>query len=155
MSKDARQQDLELTPVEKKVFAELVAVLARHGFGAEGPPRATTFAEIEQFGHRAGQMVARAVDARLAAQHAEHFAGAEPCPACGVRHVPRERPHELSLQTQDGAVVLSEPAFRCPPCERDFFPAADPVAVGRRCSESGRAGEEGLGGGVRAVVCDG
>ena len=66
MSRDARNEDLELTAEEKEKFSELVAFLARHGFGAAGPPRETTFAQIERFGHQAGRMVARAIDARLA-----------------------------------------------------------------------------------------
>ena len=70
MSKDARNDDLELTAEEKEKFGELVAWLARHGFGAAGPPRETTFAQMERFGHQAGQMVALAIDARLAEQHA-------------------------------------------------------------------------------------
>ena len=78
MGKDARNKDLDLTAEEKEKFGELVALLARHGSGEEGPPRETTFAQIERFGHQAGQMVARAVDTRLAEQHAAHFAGEEP-----------------------------------------------------------------------------
>ncbi len=127
MRKDALNEDLDLTPEEKEKFSELVALLARHGFGDDGPPRETTFVEIERFGHQAGRMVARAIDARLAEQHAMHFAGEEPCPACGEKYPPKERPHDLALQTEDGEVPLREPAFRCPPCERDFFPGAHPV----------------------------
>jgi len=128
MSKDARNKDLELSPAEKKQFDELVALLAKRGFGEEGPPRETAFAQIEQFGHQAGQMVARAIDARLAEQHATHFVGEEPCPTCGEKHLPNESPHDLELQTEDGEVKLREPAFHCPPCERDFFPSTHPVA---------------------------
>ena len=123
MSTDARNHDLELTPEEKKKFSELVILLAQHGFGEQGPPRETTFSEIEQFGHLAGQMLARAIDEHLANRHAEHFADNEPCPTCGERHAPRDKPHDLPLQTADGEVTLREPAFRCPPCERDFFPS--------------------------------
>ena len=88
MSKDARNEDLDLTLEEKEKFSELVAMLAKRGFGEQGPPRETTFAQIEKFGHRAGRMVARAVDARLAQQHAGHFAQEEPCPKCGEKHSP-------------------------------------------------------------------
>jgi hypothetical protein len=128
MGKDARNEALELTAEEKGKFGELVALLARHGFGAEGPPRETTFAQIEKFGHQAGRMVARAIDAQLAEQHAAHFAGEEPCPACGEKRLPKASPHDLGLQTDDGEVGLREPAFRCPPCERDFFPSTHPAA---------------------------
>ncbi len=127
MSKDARNEDLDLTPEEKEKFSELVVLLARHGFGADGPPRETTFAQIERFGHRAGRMVGRAIDTRLAEEHASHFAGEEPCPTCGEKHSPKNDPHDLELQTSDGEVTLREPAFRCPPCERDFFPGAYPL----------------------------
>ena len=48
MGKDARNKDLELTAVEKEKFGELVALLAGHGFGEAGPPRETTFAQIEK-----------------------------------------------------------------------------------------------------------
>lgn len=128
MSKDARKEDVGLSPGAKKAFDELVAVLAKGTFGEAGPPRETTFAEIERFGHQVGQMVARAVDARLAAQHAVHFAGEEPCPACGEKHRPKEHSHELRLQTEDGEVRLREPAFHCSPRGRDFFPSTHPVA---------------------------
>lgn len=130
MSKDARELDLDLdlSAAEKAKFDELVAMLAKRGFGEQGPPRNTTFAEIERFGHRTGRMVARAIDARLAAQHAEHFTTEEPCPQCGEKHPPKKEPHKLPLQTDDGGIALDEPAFRCPPCERDFFPSTNPLA---------------------------
>ena len=108
MSKDARNGDLELTAEEKAKFSELVALLAKRGFGAAGPPRETSFAQMERFGHQAGQMVARAIDARLAEQHAAHFAGEEPCPACGEKYLPKENLHDLGLQTEDGEVKLRE-----------------------------------------------
>ena len=126
MSKDARNEDLDLTPAAKEQFDQLVALLAQHGFGDDGPARETTFAEIERFGHQAGRMVARAIDAQLARQHGGHFSGEEPCPACGKKHPPKESPHDLELQTEDGTVTLHEPAFRCQPCERDFFPSTHP-----------------------------
>jgi hypothetical protein len=128
MGKDARSEDLDLSPAARGRFDELVALLARDGFGDDGPPRETTFAEIERFGHLAGRMLARAIDARLAQEHASHFKGEEPCPTCGEKCPPKASPHELPLQTSDGEVTLYEPTCRCPTCRRDFFPGADPVA---------------------------
>lgn len=130
MSKEARQQgeDLELTTAEREKFEELVALLAKRGFGEEGPPRETTFADIERFGHQAGRMLGRALDTHLLQQHTEHFVGDEPCPECGEVHPPKPDPFERALQTEDGSVVAHEPAFRCSPCGRDFFPSAYPVA---------------------------
>jgi hypothetical protein len=127
VNKDARNEDLSLSPAAKEQFDRLVALLAQEGFDDEGPPRETTFAEIERFGHRAGRMVARAIDARLVEQHAGHFGGEEPCPACSEKSPRKESPHDLTLQTEDGEVTLREPAFRCFPCQRDFFPSADPA----------------------------
>lgn len=128
MSKAARNEDLDLTPEEQAKFSELVALLSKRGFGDDGPPLETTFAEIERFGHRAGRMVARAIDAQLTEQHASHFSDEASCPTCGKKHPVKERPHDLPLQTGDGEVTLREPAFRCPPCERDFFPSTGSVA---------------------------
>jgi hypothetical protein len=128
MSKDARNEDLGLSPAMKVKFDELVALLAQQGFGEDGPPVETTFAQIEQFGHRAGRMLGRAVDAHLAAQHAEHFAEEQPCPTCDEKSPSQESPHELALQTPDGEVTLHEPSCRCSTCRRDFFPSANPVA---------------------------
>ncbi len=41
MSKDARNEDLDLRPEAREKFYELVALLATHGFGEQGPPRDT------------------------------------------------------------------------------------------------------------------
>jgi hypothetical protein len=128
MSKDARNEDLDLRPEVKEKLDELVALLAVHGFGEQGPPRETTFAQIEQFGHQAGRVVARAIDERLTEQHASHFQDEQPCPTCGEKHSPRETPHELPLQTSDGEVILREPTCRCSPCRRDFFPGTHLIA---------------------------
>ena len=57
MSKDARNP-VELTEEAKEKFEECVAAFAACGFGAEGPAKDTTFAEIEEFGHEVGRMVA-------------------------------------------------------------------------------------------------
>ena len=61
MSKDARKS-VKLTDEAKKKFDECVTALAACGFGEDGPPLDTTFAEIEEFEHEVGRMVARAVD---------------------------------------------------------------------------------------------
>jgi len=123
MSKEARNEDLDLQPEVKEKLDELVALLASHGFGETGPPLETTFAQIEQFGHQAGRMVARAIDGHLAEQHAAHFTDEQPCPTCSEKQPPKESPHALPLQTPDGEVTLHEPTCRCSTCRRDFFPS--------------------------------
>ena len=79
MSKDAQKQ-VVLTDEAKKKLEDCVVALAACGFGAEGPPIDTTFAEIEEFGHEVGRMLARGVDEQLTTQHASHFHGMAACP---------------------------------------------------------------------------
>ncbi len=127
MSKDARNEDVALSPAARKVFDELVRLAAIERFGEE-PPLDTTFAEIEKYGHQVGRMVARAVDSEVTAGHASsHFQEEQPCPKCHEKQPLKESPHALALQTSDGEVSLDEPAFRCSSCERDFFPGASSV----------------------------
>ena len=119
MSKDARNEDLYLTSEAKVKLDELVPLLARQGFGPDGPPRETTFAQIEQFGHQAGRLASRAVDAHLAARHAAQFTEEEPCPFCDEKYPPKASPPELPLRTQDGEVTLHEPTYPCSSCQQE------------------------------------
>lgn len=128
MGKESRNEDLELSAAEREQFNRLVAMLASRGFGEEGPPRNTTFAEIEQFGHQAGRMLGRAIDSHLASQHAAHFSGEQPCPTCNEKCPPEESPHKLSLQTIDGDITLHEPNCHCSSCRRAFFPGTHRIA---------------------------
>ena len=123
MSKDARKQ-VNLTDDARKKLADCVAALASCGFGPEGPPLDTTFAEIEDFGHEMGRLLARALDEELAHQHAAHFAGSASCPRCQTECPIAEHPKARDVQTTDGDVSLHEPACHCPVCNRDFFPSA-------------------------------
>ena len=129
MGMESRNEDLTLSPLAKQKFQELVALLAESGFGPEGPSQDTDFATIERFGHRAGQMLGRAIDEHLTARHADHFQEAS-CPTCGTRGESDavEKKKIRPMQTQDGTIPLGEPAFHCPRCNRNFFPSADRVA---------------------------
>ena len=127
MGKDAQKQ-VVLTEEAKKKFEECVAAFAACGFGADGPARDTTFAEIEEFGHEVGQMIARAVDERLATQHATHFRGTAPCPTCGTDCPVEGTSATRDLQTCDGDVPLHEPICHCSVCRRDFFPSTHRLA---------------------------
>jgi len=127
MSKDARNNELDRSLAVQAQIDRLVALLSQERYGEGGPPRNTTFAEIERYGHQTGQQVARALDAYLTAQHAARFQGEEPCPECGEECRLKESPHELPLQTLDGAVRLHEPTCNCPTCRRDFFPGEGPA----------------------------
>ncbi len=134
MGMDSRNEDLALPPLAKQKFQELVALLAEAGFGSDGPSRDTDFATIERFGHRAGQMLGRAIDVHLVARHAEHFQEGS-CPTCETvtcevagESNALEKERTRPLQTQDGTIPLVEPACHCPKCDRTFFPSADCVA---------------------------
>jgi hypothetical protein len=123
MSKDA-QNRVVLSEEAKKKFEDCVAAMAACGFGPEGPPLDTTFAEIEEFAHEVGKMVARALDEKLTKQHASHFQGTAACPCCRSSCPVAEDPETRSMQTTDGEVSLREPLCHCPACNRDFFPSA-------------------------------
>lgn len=129
MEMDSPNNDLALPPLAKQKFQELVALLAETGFGPDGPSPETDFATIESFGHRAGQMLGRAVDAHLVGRHAEHFQEGV-CPTCktAAESTALEKEKTRPLQTQDGTIPLVEPACHCPKCKRTFFPSADCIA---------------------------
>lgn len=123
MGKDA-QESVILTDEAKRKFEDFVAAAAALGFGIEGPPKDTTFAEIEEFGHEVGRMIGRAIDKQLADQHAHHFQDITPCPCCGQACTAKAKCKERDFKTTDGDVALSEPVFHCSACSRDFFPSA-------------------------------
>lgn len=129
MGMDSLNEDLPLPPLAMQKFQELVTLVAETEFGPDGPSPETDFATIEAFGHRAGQMLGRAVDAHLVSQHAEHFQEGV-CPTCKAvgESTALEKEKTRPLQTQDGTIPLVEPACHCPKCNRTFFPSADCVA---------------------------
>lgn len=118
---------LELSPETINKLDELVVLLAKDRYGAAGPPIEITFTEIETYGHQAGRLVAQQVDKRLTGQHANYFQDSRPCPTCSHVCEREPKPHQLTMQTQDGSVGIDEPAFRCPTCDRFFFPSTPVV----------------------------
>jgi hypothetical protein len=113
MGKDA-QKLVELTDEARRKFEDCVAAMAACGFGPDGPPLETTFAEIEEFGHEVGRMVARALDEKLTRQHASHFHRTAACPGCETKCPVAEHPNTRDIQTTDGVVPLREPMCHCP-----------------------------------------
>ena len=122
MSKEA-QKALVLSADAREKLAAAVEALAACGFGPDGPPLETTFAEIEEFGHEVGRLLAREVDENLTSQHAAHFSERADCPQCGAACGSKSELPTRRVQTIDGEVPLREPAFHCPACRRDFFPS--------------------------------
>ena len=127
MSKEA-QQAIVLDDQTQQKFDECVAALTAMRYGPDGPPKDTTFAEIEEFGHEVGRMLGRAVDQELTHRHAEQFQESAACPTCQARCEPKSFPAEREIQTCDGSVPIAEPVFHCSACHRDFFPSAYRVA---------------------------
>ena len=128
MSKEARNQDVPLSPAVLAKYEDLVALLAADKYGAEGPTLEATFAEIEEYGHRVGRMVARGIDARLTAQQGQQLESRQACPSCQSWCEPAPEPKARLLQTVDGDLPLVEQRFHCPVCDRDFFPSASRAA---------------------------
>lgn len=123
MSKEAQEQ-IVLSDEAKKKLEECVVAVTACNFGPQGPPLETTFAQIEEFGHEVGKLVARTLDEKLTQQHAAHFQGTAPCPGCSTMCPVEENPNTRDIQTADGDVPLHEPLGHCPVCNRDFFPSA-------------------------------
>lgn len=123
MGKEA-QVTVVLDDATQKKFDDCVAAMTAMRYGPKGPPKDTTFAEIEQFGHEVGRMMGRSVDQQLTSQHAEQFQNATACPTCRTLCHPKPSPVEREIQTSDGRVAVAEPVCHCSVCHRDFFPSA-------------------------------
>jgi len=122
MSKEARNKRPSVSPAVAKKMKELARLIAEERFGEAGVPIDITFSEIEEIGHRAGQVMAAHIDRELMADHQQHFADEQACPQCGQLCASKHR--ERNLTTRDGTMELPEAACSCPRCRRDFFPSA-------------------------------
>jgi len=108
---------------------ELAELISDEKYGPEGPPKALTWAEIEDVGHEIGRLAATEVDQKIQRQQAEDFDHTHDCPQCGRPCSPSIK--HRSLETRDGPADLSEPACYCNACERSFFPSTCHAAAGR------------------------
>ena len=90
MSKEA-QKSVVLDDDAQEKFDQCVTALAAMRW-PDGPPEETTFAEIEQFGHKVGRMLGRAVDQELTYRNAEQFQEAAACPTCQTTCQPNGPP---------------------------------------------------------------
>lgn len=136
MGKEA-QKSVCLSDEAQKEFDECVAALTAMRYPDGRPPKETTFAKIEAFGHEVGRMLGRAVDQQLTADHASHFLGSSICPTCQSCCDQKPDKTDRQLQTADGQVPISEPTCHCSVCDRDFFPQRIPLGIdGRSYSPS-------------------
>ncbi|MEK6233775.1 MAG: hypothetical protein N2C14_03600, partial [Planctomycetales bacterium] len=128
VNKDGTIQLNHLPEEAQHKLRECVQILGEAGFGTEGPELETTFAEIEDFGHESGRLLARLLQQALAEHHAQHFQQERAaCPRCQTDSPVKESAGERDFKTRDGDVPLAELVYHCPDCNRDFFPSTHPV----------------------------
>lgn len=86
-----------------------------------------TFSQMEESSVLLSQAFQRGFLGAKLEQDATRYGQEQNCPECGKacdRHE-EQRP----LHVRHGCVELSEPAFYCPRCRRDFFPSTAGVAA--------------------------
>lgn len=111
----------------QELIEDLVQALIAEGVTAETfDIDQMPFAEMEQFGHGLGKVLAQRIQAALAeAQAARMNEQAEDlydCPTCG--RACRSDPAPRRLTTLDGEVEFAEPKCFCKSCRKAFFPSA-------------------------------
>lgn len=130
MSEAVEKRRARFSPHALRLMQELGRVISADKYGDDGPPIELTWAEIEDAGHELGKLVATEYDQTIQRQHAEKYDTKHPCPQCGRTTSPSVKHRDLT--TRDGPTDLSEPEFRCVPCERSFFPSADQPQARRK-----------------------
>jgi NADH pyrophosphatase NudC (nudix superfamily) len=108
---------------------ELSLLISQETYGAGGPSKAVTWAEIEDLGHAVGRLTATEFDQTVQRQQAGKFDHSHDCPQCGRPNSPSVQHRELD--TRDGPADLAEPTCHCNACERSFFPSTRHTRIGR------------------------
>lgn len=97
--------------------------LADKLYGPEGPPRGTTFADLEELVVQLGQALSREMlTTILHRQATTQSAAADACPTCGRPATP-EDPVPRTVTTRVGEAAWDEPHRHCDRCRRSFFPS--------------------------------
>lgn len=123
MSEAVEKRRARFSPEVLVKMQELGRMISAETYGEDGPPVELTWNEIEELGHEIGKLTATEFDQTVQRQQAEGFDSQRACPQCGKPCRPSVKHRDLA--TRDGTADLSEPEFRCVPCERSFFPSAD------------------------------
>lgn len=130
MSEAVEERRARFSPEVLLKMQELGRMISAETFGEDGPPVELTWNEIEELGHEIGKLTATEFDQTVQRQQAERFDDEQACPQCDKPCRPSVKHRDLT--TRDGPADLSEPEFRCVPCERSFFPSADQSAARRQ-----------------------
>lgn len=102
--------------------------LAKVAFGEKGPDLNVSLLDLEQFFDQIVKGFAAGMYGEAVQQQAGRLDETAACPTCG-RECPSEVPKTArSLETVHGPLSWDEPRYRCPHCERLFFPSADHLA---------------------------
>jgi hypothetical protein len=97
--------------------------LADKLYGPAGPPRGTTFAELEDLTVQVFQTLSQEMlTTILARQATTQSAATDDCPTCGQPATP-EDPVPRVITTRVGEAAWDEPRRHCLRCRRSFFPS--------------------------------
>jgi hypothetical protein len=129
--------------------------LADKLYGPAGPPRGTTFAELEELAVHLAQSLSREILTTILARQAmTQSVAADDCPTCGQAARP-EDPVPRTVTTRVGEAAWDEPQRHCPRCRRSFFPSEPQPGDGPVGRVTGGAGADDLSGDALRVVCGG
>lgn len=132
--------------VQKAYLDGVAKNLADKLYGPNGPPRGTTFADLEELVVQLGrtisrELLTRVLERQAAALPAEPSAAGELCPTCRDPGGAAD-PEPRVVVTRVGEAAWDEPHRHCPRCRRSFFPSI--AKLGDR-SVGGVAGGAGAG----------
>lgn len=142
--------------VQKAYLDGVAKNLADKLYGPNGPPRGTTFADLEELVVQLGrtmsrELLNRVLERQAAALPAEPSAQGELCPTCRDPGAAAD-PEPRVVVTRVGEAAWDEPHRQCPRCRRSFFPSVAKLgdrSVGR---VAGGAGADDLRGGDAEFV---
>lgn len=129
MTPEVEARRNRFSPAVLAKLYELSLLISQEKYGADGPSKAVTWAEIEDLGHEVGRLAATEVDQTLQRQQSEKFDHPHACPQCGRVGTPVVE--HRTLDTRDGPADLGEPSCFCNACERSFFPTTRRAGLGR------------------------
>jgi hypothetical protein len=117
-----RQLPPELLQEIRDLAAGWGKIVARRGFGDQGPGLDTDFEAMEQLAHAAAAGLTAGTLQTLLVQQTQTLGEQAPCPECGILCALHREGRTLHLP--GSTLPQSEPVGHCPACRRDFFPPA-------------------------------
>jgi hypothetical protein len=133
----------KLTPEELRTAFEVARgwgkIVARRGFGDEGPGLDVDLDQMEELAVAAARGLTAGTLEECTAQQARHLGESCPCPTCG--RVCSAGTDERTVHVRGGAFEHHEPKCYCPTCRRDFFPSASRSETGHARLQPGDVGQ--------------